>query len=142
MEMSPAMEEEPPHLDVKSMVAGWGTQNGEMGASPTDKRKTSYERYSAFALPPLMEEKTPVASPVASLSRNTVPPSIAAALALDKSTFEDTTPEPPAPQAAVSKSVAPQPPAPTERHVPPAAEEKEKLVHFGQCLLICRTKIV
>ncbi|KAF7790388.1 hypothetical protein EIP86_001343 [Pleurotus ostreatoroseus] len=63
--------------DVKSMVASWGAQNGN--DAPTlsaDKRKSSYEKYSGFTLPPLAEEKTPVPSPAGTLARNSIPPSL------------------------------------------------------------------
>ncbi|KAI0743870.1 hypothetical protein C8Q80DRAFT_1107264 [Daedaleopsis nitida] len=89
-----AREEEdytPPN--VRNMVVGWGPRiNGANGvhatnglnsstgsttatiaAPPLEKRKSSYERYSAFILPPLAEERTPVPSPVSTLKREGAP---------------------------------------------------------------------
>ncbi|KAK0454925.1 hypothetical protein EV421DRAFT_1699786 [Armillaria borealis] len=40
--------------------------------SPAEKRRSSYERYSAIAMPPLKEEATPTSSPVGTLSRGIV----------------------------------------------------------------------
>lgn len=67
-----------PRPDVKSMIASWGPQTGNDPAphGAADKRKSSYEKYSAFTLPPLVEEKTPVPSPAGTLTRNAIPPSI------------------------------------------------------------------
>ncbi|CAL1707916.1 unnamed protein product [Somion occarium] len=60
--------------DVKSLVANWGPRN--IAPSQMEKRKSSYERYSAFVLPPLTEEKTPIHSPAGTLTRQvtSVPP--------------------------------------------------------------------
>ncbi|KAJ3532677.1 hypothetical protein NM688_g7390 [Phlebia brevispora] len=78
--------------NVKSMVANWGPHNiapthadasAHNGASAhvgAEKRKSSHEKYSAFALPPLAEEKTPVPSPVGTLTKGTIPPSIESVL--------------------------------------------------------------
>lgn len=41
-----------------------------LGGPATEKRKSSYERYSAIAMPPLVEERTPAATPAHTLSRN------------------------------------------------------------------------
>ncbi|KAK0195469.1 hypothetical protein F5146DRAFT_1100956 [Armillaria mellea] len=38
--------------------------------SPAEKRRSSYERYSAIAMPPLKEEATPTSSPAGTLSRD------------------------------------------------------------------------
>lgn len=43
-------------------------------APPLEKRKSSYEKYSAFILPPLAEERTPVASPAGTLKSEAAPP--------------------------------------------------------------------
>lgn len=40
--------------------------------SPAEKRRSSYERYSAIAMPPLKEEATPTSSPAGTLSRGIV----------------------------------------------------------------------
>ncbi|KAK0461206.1 uncharacterized protein EV420DRAFT_186624 [Desarmillaria tabescens] len=45
---------------------------GPQPISPVEKRKSSYERYSAIAMPPLKEEATPVSSPAGTLSRGVV----------------------------------------------------------------------
>lgn len=56
---------------VKAMIANWGPQaNEEVSSPPMEKRKSSYEKYSAFTMPPLFEEKTPVQSPAGTLSRD------------------------------------------------------------------------
>lgn len=60
--------------DVKSMVANWGPRNGASG--PVEKRKSSYEKYSAFILPPLTEEKTPINSPAGTLRNRGAVPSL------------------------------------------------------------------
>ncbi|KAF9819179.1 hypothetical protein IEO21_02350 [Rhodonia placenta] len=58
-------------LDVTSLVANWGTKNGAgRPDAPSEKRKSSFERYSAIVMPPLVEEKTPVPSPAGTLARN------------------------------------------------------------------------
>lgn len=41
-----------------------------LGGPPAEKRKSSYERYSAIAMPPLAEERTPVATPANTMSRS------------------------------------------------------------------------
>lgn len=41
-----------------------------LGGPAAEKRKSSYERYSAIAMPPLAEERTPAASPVNTMSRS------------------------------------------------------------------------
>ena len=64
-----------PRLDVKSMISNWGRDNGPpspVSPIPADKRRSSYEKYSAFTLPPLLEEKTPVSSPTNTLGRHTI----------------------------------------------------------------------
>ncbi|EKM54575.1 uncharacterized protein PHACADRAFT_258517 [Phanerochaete carnosa HHB-10118-sp] len=63
-------------LGVKSMISNWGKENtapSSISAPPLDRRRSSYEKYSAFALPPLLEEKTPVSSPTNTLGRHAVP---------------------------------------------------------------------
>lgn len=76
----PAEEEDnpAPKPDVKSMIASWGPHNDNASAphGAADKRKSSYEKYSAFTLTPLVEEKTPVPSPAGTLTRNAIPPSV------------------------------------------------------------------
>lgn len=68
----PKVEEEP-HIappDMKSVVANRGSRNDSLQTAPhMEKRKSSYEKYSAFVLPPLAEEKTPIQSPEGTLSR-------------------------------------------------------------------------
>lgn len=65
--------------DVKSMIAGWGLPQAQPQAPeevappappPMERRKSSQEKYSAFSLPTLIEEKTPVQSPAGTLSRD------------------------------------------------------------------------
>ncbi|KAG9316307.1 hypothetical protein JVU11DRAFT_2338 [Chiua virens] len=41
-----------------------------LGGLPGEKRKSSYERYSAIAMPPLAEERTPAVTPAHTMSRN------------------------------------------------------------------------
>ncbi|KAH9910540.1 uncharacterized protein B0H18DRAFT_1129871 [Fomitopsis serialis] len=64
--------EVPPPPDVKIVAANWGPRNGTARAD-ADKRKSSYERYSAIMMPPLEEEKTPTPSPAGTLARSSVP---------------------------------------------------------------------
>ncbi|KZT00473.1 uncharacterized protein LAESUDRAFT_732262 [Laetiporus sulphureus 93-53] len=69
-------DEENPRSDVDSAVAKWSHSHGSVRSdADSDKRKSSYERYSAFVLPPLQEENTPVPTPVGTLSRSAVSPS-------------------------------------------------------------------
>ncbi|KAF8586696.1 hypothetical protein K439DRAFT_1659511 [Ramaria rubella] len=60
--------EDTPRTDVKAVIAGWGRSFGPVNQSP-ERRRSSYDRFSVATLPPLVEEKTPVATPEASLSR-------------------------------------------------------------------------
>ncbi|KAI0365644.1 hypothetical protein BV20DRAFT_953838 [Pilatotrama ljubarskyi] len=64
---------EPP--SVKNLVANWGPRTNGASAALTapalERRKSSYEKYSAFVLPPLAEEKTPAPSPAGTLARGT-----------------------------------------------------------------------
>ncbi|KAH9945670.1 hypothetical protein B0H21DRAFT_860691 [Amylocystis lapponica] len=71
---SESEEDALPLPDVKSLVANWGPGNGAVHLPSADKRKSSFEKYSAIALPPLQEEKTPVSSPAGTLARSTVAP--------------------------------------------------------------------
>jgi hypothetical protein len=41
-----------------------------LGGPAAEKRKSSYERYSAIAMPPLAEERTPAATPANTMSRS------------------------------------------------------------------------
>ena len=64
--------------DVKSIAANWGhggARPSTVGAARpnAELRKSSYERYSAIAMPPLEEERTPVPSPAGTLARSGVP---------------------------------------------------------------------
>lgn len=79
-------QEEPPKMDPKAAIAGWGIQTSNpasstVGAlresgkekvaslkmpdllSPTEKGKSSWEKYSEFIMPALEEEWTPIPSP-------------------------------------------------------------------------------
>ena len=101
--VSESEDEEYSRPNVKDMIANWGPRssvqpahgtqdmngageaNGTNGtarasgstvtitAPPMEKRKSSYERYSAFVLPPLQEERTPVSSPAGTLRRDAAP---------------------------------------------------------------------
>lgn len=134
----PPVEEVPeaiPRLDVKSLVSSWGTGNSLPSPVSAEKRKSSYEKYSAFVLPPLVEEKTPVSSPANTLSRHTVPPVI------------PSEPEP-VPEAVVKEDKAPEnesvvvdPSAPelvveAEVEVPASSTgPADPYVHFGEFAL-------
>ena len=82
--------EEPPKVGTKPSIAGWGIQtsttvSSTVGApkvsesekggslklpevlSPTEKRSSSWEKYSEFIMPALEEEWTPVPSPMPTL---------------------------------------------------------------------------
>ena len=63
--------------DVKSMIANWGLPQSQphtveelapQAPPPMERRKSNQEKYSAFSLPTLLEEKTPVHSPASTLS--------------------------------------------------------------------------
>ncbi|KAI0093192.1 hypothetical protein BDY19DRAFT_922571 [Irpex rosettiformis] len=65
--------------DVNSMIASWGFPQSQPYAAeelapqappPLEKRKSSQDKYSAFTLPTLLEEKTPVHSPASTVSRS------------------------------------------------------------------------
>ena len=53
-----------PCTDVKAKIAGWG-RNGQQ----PERRRSSYDRFPVPTLPPLVEVKTPAATPQGSLSR-------------------------------------------------------------------------
>ena len=65
--------------DVKAMAANWGhggarpSTNGAARSPSSELRKSSYERYSAIAMPTLEEERTPVPSPAGTLARSAAP---------------------------------------------------------------------
>ncbi|KAI0633313.1 hypothetical protein C8Q77DRAFT_1057913 [Trametes polyzona] len=86
---------EPP--SVKNLVANWGprsTGNGApaaLSAPALERRKSSYEKYSAFVLPPLKEEKTPVSSPAGTLARGTAPIVAGAVTVKEEEVTEDVT---------------------------------------------------
>ncbi|KAI0769641.1 hypothetical protein BD413DRAFT_477512 [Trametes elegans] len=67
---------EPP--SVKNLVANWGPRSN--GSAPTpappqlERRKSNYDKYSAFVMPPLKEEKTPAPSPAGTLARSGAAP--------------------------------------------------------------------
>ncbi|KAI0645465.1 hypothetical protein C8Q79DRAFT_1001065 [Trametes meyenii] len=60
---------EPP--SVKNLVGNWGPRSNDASlavtAPPLERRRSSYDKYSAFVLPPLAEEKTPTPSPAGTL---------------------------------------------------------------------------
>ncbi len=87
---APEEEEEYTPPSVKNLVSNWGPRtggsngaavNGASGTSrpnaisapPLEKRKSSYEKYSAFIMPPLAEERTPVPSPAGTLKQDAAP---------------------------------------------------------------------
>ena len=90
-------KEEPPKLDLKATITGCGIQTSTPASStvvvskeldkeesvslklpevlsPTEKRKSSWEKYSELIMPALEEEWTPVPSPVPTLNN---PPELA-----------------------------------------------------------------
>lgn len=73
----PEAEEDYEPPSVKNLVSNWGPRNN--GAAPAltapalERRKSSYEKYSSFVLPPVKEERTPVSSPAGTLARGAVP---------------------------------------------------------------------
>ena len=129
---APIQEEEadeaysPP--DVKAMAANWGhggarpSTNGPARSPSSELRKSSYERYSAIAMPTLEEERTPVPSPAGTLARSAalVVPDIISeaevevALAAEAEVAVAVT-------DVVEESLKPAPPAPAE----------SKVVHVG-----------
>ncbi|KAI0695962.1 hypothetical protein C8T65DRAFT_664443 [Cerioporus squamosus] len=72
-------EEEYTPPSVRNMVSNWvnganGTsRSSTITAPPLEKRKSSYEKYSAFIMPPLAEERTPVPSPAGTLKQDAAP---------------------------------------------------------------------
>lgn len=69
--VEPEEEDKPqPTIGVKAIVTNWGSGSDALQPSPKlERRKSSLDKYSAYALPPLAEEKTPVSSPHGTLSR-------------------------------------------------------------------------
>jgi hypothetical protein len=65
---SDGVVDEAPRADVKATIAGWG-KNFASGGQQIERRRSSYDRFSGPTLPPLVEEKTPTATPQGSLSR-------------------------------------------------------------------------
>ena len=135
-----------PRLDVKSLVSNWGKENGTpspVSPGTAEKRKSSYEKYSAFALPPLLEEKTPVTSPANTLGRHAAPPVISEEK--ESSVKPADPPRAPTPDSPTSEAPESLPPPPvaepetakTEANVAQEApiEVKETVVdpyvHFG-----------
>jgi hypothetical protein len=51
-------------------------RSAALAAVQAEKRRSSYEKYSAIMLPPLKEERTPIPTPIGSLLRNATPPSL------------------------------------------------------------------
>ena len=91
-------EQEPPEVDVKATIAGWSIQTSNPASSivetlresekekdaplklpdllsPAEKRKSSWEKYSEFIMPPLEEEWTPVPTPTPTFNK---PPEVPA----------------------------------------------------------------
>jgi len=85
-------EQEPPEVDVKAAIVGWGIQTSTPASStvetlresekekdtplklpdllsPAEKRKSSWEKYSEFIMPPLEEEWTPVPTPTPTFNK-------------------------------------------------------------------------
>ncbi|KAI1796359.1 hypothetical protein LXA43DRAFT_1157380 [Ganoderma leucocontextum] len=153
---------------VKNVVANWGPRNvispptdpvhgatngvnGMNGASgnasmtqtivapPLEKRKSSYEKYSAFIMPPLAEERTPVASPAGTLKSEVAPPP--EAFAEEAEDWEPPTVGTTAPAEELKDEIAAEvPPAVVPVNVKPVEvqpEPREKviqLVHDDQSL--------
>ncbi|CCM06207.1 uncharacterized protein FIBRA_08451 [Fibroporia radiculosa] len=74
-ERDKATDEDYPRPDVKTLLANWEPKNDPVrpDSSPVDKRKSSYDKYSAFVMPPLEEERTPPSSPSGTLARSAIP---------------------------------------------------------------------
>jgi hypothetical protein len=85
-------QEEPPNTEVKATIAGWSIQSSNPASStveapsesekekdaslklldllgPAEKRKSSWEKYSEFIMPPLEEEWTPVPTPMPTFNK-------------------------------------------------------------------------
>lgn len=60
----------PPELEVSPAISLKPSHLRSQPVNSTDRRKSSYEKYSAIALPPLKEEATPISSPAGTLSRS------------------------------------------------------------------------
>lgn len=116
-EEPPIEESTPPRLDVKAMASNWSQSTATGPPSPTmEKRKSSYEKYSAFALPPLVEERTPAVSPAGTLSRNGAP----ALLKVPEGVVQE----------VVESPMEIEPPAPPP--VQPAPPPEDRFQHFGE----------
>ncbi|OJT09270.1 hypothetical protein TRAPUB_14267 [Trametes pubescens] len=76
-EAAPKEDEDYEPPSVKNLISNWGPRNN--GATPAltapalERRKSSYDKYSSFVLPPVKEERTPVSSPAGTLARGAVP---------------------------------------------------------------------
>ncbi|KAM5531859.1 hypothetical protein V8D89_014489 [Ganoderma adspersum] len=62
------------HVNGANGASGAASVTQTIVAPPLEKRKSSYEKYSAFIMPPLAEERTPVASPAGTLKSEAAPP--------------------------------------------------------------------
>lgn len=68
MDVAQALSEVPREVSLTAPSTGL-----DFGSSPVpsrERRKSSYERYTAMALPPLKEEQTPLPTPVHTLSKS------------------------------------------------------------------------
>ena len=62
------------HVNGANGASGAASVTQTIMAPPLEKRKSSYEKYSAFIMPPLAEERTPVTSPAGTLKSEAAPP--------------------------------------------------------------------
>lgn len=67
--VEPSIEEQPAETS-EAVPTNWDTGPGNATLASADKRKSSYEKYSAFVMPPLVEERTPATSPANTLARH------------------------------------------------------------------------
>lgn len=115
--------------DVKALAASWmhgpvrPSTNGAT-RSNAEMRKSSYERYSAIAMPSVEEERTPASSPAGTLARSAV---LSVPDAIPEAEMEETSitvDAKPAEVAAAMARVIEEPRAPVE----------SKVIHIGSTL--------
>ncbi|KAJ8462145.1 hypothetical protein ONZ45_g18040 [Pleurotus djamor] len=70
VDVKPATEESKPPPSTPQVAVATPRHSINLPPASAEKRKSSYERYSGIAMPPLTEEATPTSTPVGTLARN------------------------------------------------------------------------
>jgi hypothetical protein len=114
---SPVMIRQASQPEAPDIAGAQGQSAPKVPPPPAmERRRSSYDKYSAFTLPPLREERTPVSSPAGTLRKADVPPIV-----------EE---EPTTRASGLAASLASsQPAAPVEEAMP--VDENSGIVHFG-----------